>query len=322
MESKPWKSNRLLGKGNCLLEEKNFLFFNRAPLEIAYIKNGKGWVFKNPWLSSSILPPKNPPGFSRKRRGAYKVMYFEGTPTFRSPEAEENFKELQEARLTLEEPTRLKDLGHKRIEELLKFNGLDKYMEGIEQAEVFKNEVAEFCILNKIKVDWASLVMYNMAMVSKVPRKARHYPRLISKFLNKENLYLYVSEDSKIHPLKFFTAASFKQKLLRRFYKKEMNTIRDEIDEIKLILGTHMDMALLNRDTLMSLKDIHAKRDGFNDDVLRQIDLVNKSYENLEEQIKLNEVKMELAKAKVRNIRVNQGLLLKKLGFATNINQA
>lgn len=169
-------------------------------------------------------------------------MYFEGTPSFRSPEAEENFKELQEACLTLEEPTRLKNVGHKRIEELLRFNGLDKFMEGIEQAEVFENEisqfyanlvycpvtiviekptkmaqVAAFCIFNRIKVDWASLVMYNMAMVSKVSRKARHYPRLISKFINKENLHLYVSEDSKIYPLKFFTVASFKQKLLKRF---------------------------------------------------------------------------------------------------------
>lgn len=97
-----------------------------------------------------------------------------------------------------------------------------------------------------------------------------------------------------------------------------MDAIREEIDEMKLILNAYMDMALLNTNTLMSLKDIHAKIDGFDDEVLKQIDLVNKSYEKLEEQMKLNEVKMELAKAKVRNIRVNQELLLKKLGFTTN----
>ncbi|KMZ70028.1 hypothetical protein ZOSMA_200G00330 [Zostera marina] len=181
-------------------------------------------------------------------------------------------------------------------------------------------QVAAFCILNRIKVDWTSLVMHNMAMVSKVPKKERHYPRHISKFLNKENLHLYVSEDSKIHPLKYFTTSSFKQKLLKRSYKadkKEMNAIREEISEMKLILDAHMDMALLNTDTMMGLKNIHTKSDNFDDEVLRQIVLVDKNYKNLKEQIKLNEVKIELAKAKVKNICVNQELLLKKLGFTT-----
>lgn len=91
-----------------------------------------------------LLDEDVPPGFLKKRRGANKVLYFEGTLIFRSPEAEQNFKDLHEACLTLKEPTKFKVLGHKKLEKLLRFNGLDKYIENVEQIEIFDKEVSQF----------------------------------------------------------------------------------------------------------------------------------------------------------------------------------
>ncbi|KMZ69516.1 hypothetical protein ZOSMA_210G00020 [Zostera marina] len=157
-------------------------------------------------------------------------------------------------------------------------------------------QVTAFCILKRIKVDWVGLVMYNMTTVTLIPDGTRHYPRLISKLLDKYHLNRSLCRRSKVYPLQHFTAASFKHKLLNQFHDsdKEFETISDEMTDMKHILDAHIDMALLNTDTIMTPKGLHANRDDFDLEVVRQLKMMNQNLKELENQVKLNEARVRV----------------------------
>ncbi|KMZ60050.1 hypothetical protein ZOSMA_61G00230 [Zostera marina] len=312
------------------------------------------------FIPAQILPPK-------KRKSPSRAVAFKGNLCFRSSKAEEVFKTIHEAKLSLEEPTDFAALNNKALEELLSFNGLVECMEDIKQEEIFDKEltltrrfnpneadkiylkdltgvasvliklidnclclmststtepsmiaqVAAFCILKRIKVDWVGLVMYNMTTVTMIPDGTRHYHRLISKLLGKYHLNLSLCRRSKICPLQHFTAASFKHKMLNQFHdsdKEEFEDIRAEIPNMKHILDAHIDMALLNTDTIMILKGLHANRDDFDLEVVRQINTMNQNFRELENQVKMNEARVRVTHAKMKDLKVSQELILEKFG--------
>ncbi|KMZ73806.1 hypothetical protein ZOSMA_13G00070 [Zostera marina] len=86
------------------------------------------------YILAQILPPK-------KRKSSSRAVAFKGNPSFRSSKADEVFKTIHEAKLSLEEPADFAALNNKVLEELLSFNGLVEYMEDIKQEEIFDKEL-------------------------------------------------------------------------------------------------------------------------------------------------------------------------------------
>ena len=77
--------------------------------------------------------------------------------------------------------------------------------------------VAIYCIMMKIQVDWASLVVHNIACCSTNLGGYRYFPRLISKLIGEGCFDLPLSESSLIACPQPFTCSSFRKKWLNQY---------------------------------------------------------------------------------------------------------
>jgi len=106
--------------------------------------------------------------------------------------------------------------------------------------------VAIFCIFQKIKVNWASFVLHNIASGVRHVGGTRHFPRLLSKLFEGAYLNVPLTPISTMACLQPFTAGSFNKKWLNNFseYQEDPSyLIHQEVLELKqrtLLLEKHI----------------------------------------------------------------------------------
>jgi len=84
--------------------------------------------------------------------------------------------------------------------------------------------VAIYCIIMKIQVDWASLVVHNIACCSTNLGGYRYFPRLISKLIGEGCFDLPLSNSSFLAYPQPFTCCSFKKKWLNQYTPSNEDT--------------------------------------------------------------------------------------------------
>jgi len=84
--------------------------------------------------------------------------------------------------------------------------------------------VAIYCIIMKIQVDWASLVVHNIACCSTNLGGYRYFPRLISKLIGEGCFDLPHSNSSFLAYPQPFTCCSFKKKWLNQYTPSNEDT--------------------------------------------------------------------------------------------------